>query len=261
MQCTPQPGAVSATLSDVPAFPDDTYTLNVPEVIGDFSRPKFLSEEADPSWTRQSDDKWECRASVEDELSYVVRITPDADVVNIDFKLTNESDRLWEQSYATVCVNLGAHTTAGSTSYLRRFNEITDFECSRHWTGINGECRQLTQLPRAYGPRPTIQIYGVENESSVDFDPVESETIERQIPDVEPEGWLAIEARDESGLVAVAAEPPFMLFQNSEYSCIHSDPGFGTLLPGETSTATTRIYLVTQDIEKWYSRYRQESSC
>jgi len=77
-------------------------------------------------------------------------------------------------------------------------------------------------------------------------------------PDTALEGWLVIVARDGRRLVATASRPTLFLFQNMEYSCIHSAPGFGSLQPGETGSALTRLYFVEASVEEWHARMRRE---
>jgi hypothetical protein len=59
-------------------------------------------------------------------------------------------------------------------------------------------------------------------------------------------------------MVAVVAKPALYTFQNREYSCIHSAPTFGSLGPGETGTAFSRIYFVEATLEEWYERMVRE---
>lgn len=72
------------------------------------------------------------------------------------------------------------------------------------------------------------------------------------------EGWLAIQSRGGKRLAAVVSKPALFLFQNMEYSCIHSSPGFGPLPPGKTGEALTRVYFVEASLEGWYERMKRE---
>ncbi len=65
---------------------------------------------------------------------------------------------------------------------------------------------------------------------------------------------MAIQSRDGKRLVATASDPAMFLFQNMEYSCIHSAAGFGPLKPGESGEAVTRVYFVEAGLEDWHAR-------
>ena len=59
-------------------------------------------------------------------------------------------------------------------------------------------------------------------------------------------------------LVAVVSKPALFLFQNMEYSCIHSGAGFGRLEPGQSGEAVTRLYFVQGAVEQWRDRMLAE---
>jgi hypothetical protein len=251
---TPVQGSMGARIAQVPAFPDETFQLNIPEAIGDAARTIWQGA-VRPEWTRGDEEWWSSTARLEGELSYRVEVQPTEDTLTIRITLKNESPRTWKQSLAFTCFNCGSSPS------------IHDRECTRHWCRTGGEFRRLIEVPRVCGPRPTIQLYSVEGAPRGETIPFVANF--RATPDVVLEGWLAVVARgapDASGkrsrdgdrLVAVVSKPALYLFQNMEYSCIHSGPGFGALEPGETGESITRIYLVEAKLEDWYERMKRE---
>jgi hypothetical protein len=174
----------------------------------------------------------------------VVSIVPGEDTVDIHLRLTNASDRPWSQSLAFNCFHCGIAPS------------VRDHECVRHWVRWNGEFKRLVEIPRVFGPRPTVQLYSVEGAPPGKEIPFVARF--RATPEVVLEGWLAIQARDGKRLVAVVSRPALFLFQNMEYSCIHSSPGFGALAPGESREALTRLYFVEASLPEWYERMRAE---
>jgi len=119
-----------------------------------------------------------------------------------------------------------------------------------------GRFRRLVEIPRKYGPRPTVQLYSVEGAPDAKGIPFVAGF--QATPDVILQGWLAIQSHDGQRLVAVASRPTLFLFQNMEYSCIHASPGFGELGPGETGEALTRLYFVRSSVEEWHQRMQEE---
>lgn len=61
-----------------------------------------------------------------------------------------------------------------------------------------------------------------------------------------------------SGLLATVSQPGLFLFQNREYSCIHSGAGFGELEPGQTAEAVNRTYFVEAPLADWRRRMCEE---
>jgi hypothetical protein len=240
---TPDPGTMNGLLSEVPAFPGECFSLNVPEGIGDASHAS-PSSTITVQWTPSGQDRWVCVGQRPGELEYVLTLATAPDVVDIHIALTNRSPRPWAESLAFTCFK-----SASAPS-------VADFECVRHWSRSAQQMRRLTELPREFGPRPTVQVYAVEGATPVAQIPLAASFA--ATPRVLLEGWLGIRSRDGTRLAAVASKPALFLFQNMEFSCIHSCPSFGALAPGETGEATTRIYLVQSPLAAWHRRMTAE---
>ena len=239
-----QPDQMGARLTDVPAFPGDSFGIGIPESIGAIDTPKWFNV-IKCTWQEADGGKWSGRGWVDDELDYTVSIDPHNDYVDVVLTLTNKSRRDWKDTYAFNCFQAG-----GSAA-------ICDHECKRHWVRSGGEFRRLIELPRQYSPRPTVQLYSVEGArpgKDIPFVHAFRATPEA----VAIEGWMAIRTRDGKRLVAVVSKPALFTFQNREYSCIHSGPSFGPLKVGESGKALTRVYFVEATLEQWYDRMVKE---
>lgn len=240
IQISANTGNMGAWLTQIPAFPGENFGLGFPEAIGDIARGCWFNN-IRPEWRNLGDGVWEQVCRADGELSYAVTLIPGEDFVDARLQVTNESDRNWTQSFAFNCFQAG-----GAPS-------IRDNECVRHWCRTGGEFKRLVELPRKFGPRPTIQLYSVEGAlPGMDIPFVAN--FQSTPPDVALEGWLAIESRDGKRLVATVSRPALFLFQNMEYSCIHSAPSFGPLKSGETGEALTRVYFVESSVEEWHGR-------
>lgn len=240
---TPYPKQMGGMLTDIPAFPEERFGLGIPEAIGDAARTCWFVR-ISPEWQELTEGVWQSLGRAEGELTYTLTVTPSEEVVDIHVRLTNESPRPWAQSLAFNCFSCGSAAS------------IRDHECVRHWARTGGEFKRLIEIPRQFGPRPTIQLYSVEGAPRGRDIPFVANF--QATPDVVLEGWLAIQSRDGQRLAAVASQPALFLFQNMEYSCIHSSPSLGALAPGETGEALTRIYFVESTLEAWYDRLKAE---
>jgi len=180
-------GSMGAFLSDIPAFPGRQFSLGYPEAIGDAARACWPNV-FQPKWEESDTGIWTCTARKDGEVSYRMIVMPHEDVVEIRFKVTNESSRTWSQGLAFNCFQCGGPP------------EIRDHECLRHWvrtarisvhnTG-GGEFKRLIDLPRVFGPRPTIQLYSVEGAPLGKDIPFVANF--KATPDIILEGWMAIQ--------------------------------------------------------------------
>ncbi len=236
-------GQMHCRVGDIPAFPGCATSLGYPESIGDAARPVWYGG-LKPTWERSPDGAWVSRGSRPGELRYEMTVTPHLDFIETRYRLTNESDRRWAQSLAFNCVQCGS------------MPEIRDHECRRTWVEHAGQLRRLIELPRVFGPRPTIQLYSVAGAPEGAAIPFVANF--RATPDLVLGGWIAVTSRDGRRLVATVSRPALFLFQNMEYGCIHSASGFGPLNPGETGEGVNRVCFVESSLADWRQRMTED---
>lgn len=242
---TPDAGRLSGDLSEAPVFPDgDFFHLSIPEVIGDASQVSVTTD-LPAIWADLGGGRWGTTGQFPGELDFAMTVTPGYDSVDIDVSVTNRSSRLWAQTLAFHCFSCQASTL------------LADFECSRHWARNGQLFQRLVEIPRRFSPRPTVQAYNVEGAPPVTQVPF-IDAFQATPGGVVLEDWLAVVSRDGLRLAAVVSQPALFLFQNMEYSCIHSGPSFGPLGPGQTGSALTRVYLARGPLEDWHRRMRSE---
>lgn len=240
---TPDPTRMSGCLTEVPELPGESFYVNIPEAIGDASQAVWTTDLA-ADWTDLGAGRWRTQARVAGELDFALTLTPAYDTVDIDVSLTNRSSRIWTDSMAFHCFNCGGAPSIG------------DFECARHWARTSGQFRRLIEMPRVYSQRPTVQLYSVESAPPATQIPFVA--FFEATPAVVLEHWLAIQSRDGNCLAAAVSRPTLFLFQNMEFSCVHSAPSFGTLQPGQAGEARTRIYIVRSSLPDWHRRMKEE---
>ena len=243
IQFTPLSNSMTGVLSEVPAFPGDRFPFTVPEAIGDADRTCWFGG-IQFHWAQQSDGNWHCEGKAENALHYAVDLVTGTDTVDVRLRLTNDGPQAWKQSLSFNCFNCASSPA------------LSDHECMRHYAGKQGKIQRLVELPRACGPRATIQLYSVEEAPRGQEIPFVANF--KATPEVTLENWLAIRSRDGKRLAAVVSKPCLFLFQNMEYSCIHSASSFGALSPGETGAAHLRIYFAEASLEEWHHRMRAE---
>jgi hypothetical protein len=238
-----QPGIMACTVTDIPAFPGESFTIAYPEAIGDVAQP-FWFGTIKPKWEERANGVLISTGEQAGELSYEMVVTPGVDSVKAEFKLTNHSRKIWKQGMAFNCFQCGAAPS------------IRDHDCLRHWVRVDGEFKRLREIPRIFGPRPAIQLYSVAGAPLGKDLPFVADF--NTTPDVVIEPWMAIRSRDDKKMVATVSKPGLFLFQNREYSCIHCGTGFDEVRPGQTAQAINIVYFVESTLESWHRRMQAD---
>lgn len=241
---TGEPDRMNSRITHVPGFGDDVFRLNFPEAIGSTNN-RQIHTSIECSWEEQEPGTWKQTGRVEGMLEYTIDVSVHEDYVDFIQQLTNRSREAWEQTMAFNCFNNGSAPS------------VRDHECVRHWIRTEGEFKKLIEIPRVFGPRPALQLYNVEGAPPGREIPFVAR-FQSTPEDLTMEGWMVIRAGDDRHMVATVSKKALYTFQNREYSCIHSAPTFGSLRPGETGNAITRVYFVEASLEDWYVRMREE---
>jgi len=234
---------MACAVTEVPAFPGESFTLGYPEAIGDAAAPHWYGS-IKPRWDAGQDGAVVSVGEQPGQLSYHITVVPGEDCVTAHFRLTNLSSRTWAQGMAFNCVQC-----AGASS-------VRDHDCERHWVRVRGEFKRLVEVPRVYGPRPAIQLYSVEGAPLGRDIPFVAHF--KATPDLVAEPWMAIVSREGERVLATVSKPGLFLFQNREYSCIHAGAGFGQVEPGQTVKAMNKVYFVRATLAAWHARMLKE---
>ncbi|MCX5772321.1 MAG: hypothetical protein NTZ09_18895 [Candidatus Hydrogenedentes bacterium] len=235
----PRQGEMAGTVSNIAAFPGARFGMGYPEAVGDAAHAIWFGA-ITPSWSPLDNGSWRAEGRKENEVSYSMTVSPGEDCVTVHYSVRNESKRKWKQSLAFNCLQCGA------------VPEVRDHDCVRHWVRAKGRFMRLIEAPRVFGPRPAVQLYSVEGAPAGRAIPFVDGF--KSTPDCVLEGWMAIQSRDGRGLVATVSKPALFLFQNMEYSCIHSGTGFGPLEPGQSAEGINKCYFVRNSVEEWHAR-------
>ena len=114
--------------------------------------------------------------------------------------------------------------------------------------------RRLADTERVKSARP-LQFYPVEGKKVPDRLTAEFGATS---PDCALEPFIATVARDGQMAVAFVAESGLFLFNNCEYSCIHVNPDFGDLAPGQQKQLRGKLYFIQGGLDEAYQRYQED---
>jgi hypothetical protein len=237
-------GHAACRISNVSAFPGDHFSIACPEAIGDSSAPLW-SRDLQTVWEKREHGILAATGGKAGQLSYKLTLTPSADAVKCEIELTNPGETTWPQGMAFNSFQCGSAPS------------IRDHDCARHWVRSGGEFKILWQIPRVFGPRPSVQLYSVEGAPPGRDIPFVKNF--QATPDAVIEPWMAIVSRDSQRLVATVAKPGLFLFQNREYACMNCGLDFGEVKPGQTARAINVIHFVQARLEDWHARMMAEA--
>lgn len=219
------------------------FPLGFPEAIGDIARPVFMTPDQPVKWTEVSPSEHLCEAVVDGELAYAMRVKTAGDTCDVEYALTNNSGRHWAHGMAFNCFNCGYAPP------------LRDNEGLRNYIGVNGEAKPLAECPRVFSNRPGVQLYSVAGQPPGSELPFVA-GFQATPADFAAAPWMIMESKDGRSCAATISTPGLFLFQNSEYSCIHSATGFGRLAPGETSTGSNRMIIAEMTLAEMVEEMR-----
>ena len=228
----------------VPAMGHASFSFQVPEAVFSdrgivFSRPRHSGDSyvgrighkmRGKGW-RVSPDRTEAVLDYPDvgEAGITGALRVGADYVDYDLTVINNGERPLGSVVASSCLAVGGEPLFRDPEQ-RRTSIVTD----KGWTPLskvdrNGGVRNLYRKYRIAGSeydraRPTPGMYEAVTKGQSDL--------------------LAITSIDGKWVIAVAAEEGVMLMSNAEYSCIHSEPHFGSIEPGESAARRGRLYFM-----------------
>lgn len=216
--------------------PENVLTFTLPEAIGDADHP-FLGNAPgagmEPHWEVYSENDCSFDWTLKGTLRFQVHAQAKEDYLDVIMKLTNLSERSWPATFAFNCLSPTCEVKSGGGAY-----GIADFDGNRTHILTNEGWRTLTNMERIHSDRPTIQLWYTHLEQpTAQF----VENFKATSP-VVAKGAIAVESVDRKTTVAVASPTPLFLFSNLEFACIHCCPGFGSLEPSMTGTASNRVY-------------------
>ena len=174
--------------------------------------------------------------SYPEELETTVRIHCDTDFIDLDFDFINHSDRTWEMPVEVCFQPLGAPNFRdhdGSRTYMltdqgfKRTNEINHQVMERLW------CQNYT---------------------------LDEKTGTSLIAPLVQGPLIAIVSRDHEWVISPVSMSgfPFRLFNNWEYSCIHSNPP-APVGPGEKRSVKKRLYFLKGGLETLVARFEADT--
>ena len=243
-------GADECSLSVTRAGLDkDRIVLRFPEGISFYDGGVFrliMAGPHCPDWTTHPDDAMFHGHRLENLLEYEVHTLPSGDGLLLSASVMNLSDRTVER------VNLAPCTQ------LAQAPSLDDPEMTRTFYRAGGRFVSMSDAERAGDPGKN-QV-SVTSESGMDWTLSDAETgygWGMAKPDADA-GFIAVAARNGKGGVATWWQRTATLCNNatSAIHCVHAEPYFDTLAPGEAATLQGElVWTDTGGLDDLWARY------
>jgi hypothetical protein len=155
--------------------------------------------------------------------------------------------------------NLGRTTLHNVVGHICLGHQSDPFRDPGHErTFIRSQGKFLNLKDTGRGPDPVRARYGVKGNRPIKFfDTTRNPFWGARSPQVADNGLVLTRSKSGDRLVAFWFDPASEIFQNSDEQnmCIHSDPAFGDLAPGESASVKGRIILFRGDLSAFEERY------
>lgn len=223
-------GQVQMIAFEIDALPGEMFKIVIPEKISAKHGNILEWNHPVPAWDIGPDHaSWSCEVPGVIRQRSCVLFGPK--VIEARVEITNLSDQTWELAQAFTCFAFYA---------APRFDNP---ELDRIRLPIGDEWRSVAEIfaERDPGPKP-YTFFPVR-----DGPPPRDMEIVRRVGQVHPQvvayGAGCVMSRDHEWIAGMYCPDPAYVFCNRRERCIHANPLFPTLAPGETASASSYILI------------------
>lgn len=242
---TPEGNRVTVDVRRPPL--DGKIVLNAPELINDDTRRLVYTDTnlKSVNWKAGRLGALSSEWRKDGLAAYRMKLTPDADGIQLDWTVTNLSRETWKDCAGNIDMQSHHMPTffdpAGERIFLRGNGRWVAAKDS--WGGPGGNW----YLPRGKEPMPLMHIQ-IED-GSMKISPFH--------PD---EAILALESREGGWILAQAWQQSqyFIANLHSHYQCSEAPPLFGKIGPGQTVHARGKVYLFQGNLDELESKYKAD---
>ena len=229
----------------VPALPDQfSFSFVVPETTGYVDKVALNFPGQKPIWAKDDKDGSVSYTLENENVVYNVRLVPSADDVTVIESLKNKTDEKWEHAFTFPCFG---------TERVRRFS---DTEFDRTFLMLADGLTPIKEIERTASKRPLLQFYYMEGKRYPEHSFMDN--FKATSPVAAKGSYVLTVSKDGKAVVGTATRDAAFLFNNGEFSCIHACPDFGTIYPGETRTAVTKLYFLQGGAKEFQERYQKD---
>ncbi len=213
------------------ALPGNIFKVVIPEIITD--RQETLvpwSQEPQP-WNIETDRAWwECR--IPNRIRMRAELRFGADAIEAEVEMTNQSDRTWENANAFTCFAFYSAPLFDDPTMKRVF-----FPVAGKWRAV-GEL--FAEHSPGIGPYTFFPVKGGPALEDMNV----CRLVKQRHPQVVDYGAACVVSKDGRWVLGVSADRPAYVFCNRCERCIHANPLYDPIAPGQTARAATHIRIL-----------------
>lgn len=213
------------------ALPDNIFKVVIPEIITDRQETLVPWSQEPPVWHIDADRAWwECRIPGKIRMRADMRFGDQ--VIEAEVEMTNLSDRTWENANAFTCF-------AFYSAPL-----FDDPSLNRIYFPVGGKWRAVGELFAEHSPGTgPYTFFPVAGGPALD-DMNVCRLVKQRHPQVADYGAACVVSKDGRWVLGVNADRPAYVFCNRCERCIHANPVFEPIAPGQTARAATHIRIL-----------------
>ncbi|MFH1743686.1 MAG: hypothetical protein ABIH23_32175 [bacterium] len=206
---------------------------------------------ASHEWPWHDDGTITCTGLAAPDVPYQLSMVPHETYIEIQVTVTNDGNLTFEDLYAHMCMD------------IRQNLLMYDPTMERTFVQIEGKRRAMAQTDVADSINGVMPAYFLKTVPPAD----------RWLPDaLRRYGWdissdvvdspvVAIASKDGGWVAGLWFEPVHYVIGNyrpPHHGCIHSEPSFGTLRPGQFSSVTGRLYICAGTIDEIWQQMTRD---
>ena len=220
----------------VPAMGDARFAFQVPEVIFSSRGAVFIGHKMRGDGWEVSPDGMsaQLRHSQPGKVGIIGILKAGGDYVDYELTVTNNGEQPLGGVLASSCL-----ATGGEPLFRDPEQRRTVIITEKGWTPVSN-------VNRGDGLRNLYRKYRV---AGTEYDKAHPKLGQYEATTKAQSDLLAITSIDNQWVIAVAAQEGSVLMSNAEYSCLHSEPHFGTIEPGKSIKRRGRLYFMRGSIE------------
>ena len=233
---------------ELPQLPGETFQIVIPEMITDTKGPIVPWPQQSPQW-----DITNTAAAWSVEIQDVVRMEASVvfqgEHIQALVSVTNLSRTTWENANAFTCFR------------VRYAPSFQGAQLARTYVPVAGEWKSMANLFAEHHPgEGPYTFFRVEGGPALEdlwvCNGYERTPPAHFHPQVVSKGCCCVVSTDGTWIAGMTTQTPAYLF-SARNNCIHADPTFGNVAPGDTSEASSIIHIFRGTLQDFTKRCKK----
>ena len=202
---------------------------------------------SDHIWEWREDGTFGCKGTVAEGVTYALDMRPTDEMIDMHLLVSNQSNKTFQELYAHMCLD------------IRRNTFMYDPTLERTYVQVGTQCLPMHNTDVAKSLNGVMPVYFLKGT------PPEKRWIPKGL---RAYGWDISSTETDAPLVAITSRDgawttgewfwpcQYVIgnYKKPYHGCIHSEPAFGTVEPGQSAAVRGRLYITKGKLEKVWAR-------